>query len=413
MEKGKQRNRNNTKQKDRKKELFHILCILTGIVVLIPLGSRSIMNSPMTAEWAARVEEIAEGFQRGHLYLYPSAGVFTMSGSSVNGMDSNMWLFIPGGMYWLCGKMGLVYRLYMAGMQVGTLAASILLFQRIFAHRSTELPVFFGMLLYMTCPYRIYLCYDLGDFSQAFVWMLIPCYLWALMGVWEDEGKEKKKAVVLAAVILAGIGYADMVYFLAAAGITAAVGGYRKRLWIFVSAAAGGILFGPGILRLIRYVFLNGLGELHMPLKSIMADGYRFGQFFSSFAFRDNHPGMGLGVLICVLTGMWQFFVEGKRASGTCKAFMGMGIFLSMISLARFPWDYIQRLGAWALKLVSLVETPAVCWGRACIALCVPAAGAIHGIAGHEDRKIALGVPGIVMLTCYGVCVYQCNMLMY
>ena len=41
------------------------------------------------------------------------------------------------------------------------------------------------------------------------------------------------------------------------------------------------------------------------------------------------------------------------------------------MSLRYFPWDFVQRMGSWALGLVTLIGTPAVFFGYAQILLCV------------------------------------------
>ena len=399
------------KQRNIGVERYHIMYALMGIAVLLPLGSKVIMSGGMMAEWIARVEELAAGFQAGHLYLFPSAETLAATGSGVKGMDSNVWFFLPGAVYWLSGNMALTYRIYMLLVQVGTLAAAILMFQRIFAQRDTKLPMFFGVLLYMTCPYRIFLSYDLADLSQTAAWMLLPLYLWAVWGILKEKGKRSLN-ILIAAFALAGIGYADVVYFLTAAGVTMLAGLFGKKVWTLVSVAAGGVIFLPGVYRLVQYLFLDGFWELGIPLKSIMPEGYRFGQFFSSYAFRDSHPGMGLGMLMCILAGLWLGFVENRRASRENKIFMLLSVLFAVLSLSRFPWDIVQRLGGWALKLVSLLDTPAVFWGMACLCLCVPAACGVNGISKHENRRIAVIVPVVVMIACLGLCVYQCGVLL-
>ncbi len=398
------------KQRNTGTKLYCIVYVLIGIAVLLPIWGNGIMSGGIMAEWIARVKELAAGFQSGHLYLFPSAETLA-AGSGVKGMDSNIWFFLPGVMYWWSENVVLTYRIYMLVVQMGTLGAAILMFQRIFAYRDTKLPIVFGVLLYMTCPYRIYLSYDLADFSQTTAWMLLPLYLWAVLGILEEKGKRSPN-ILIAAFALAGIGYADVVYFLTAAGVTVLVGLFGKKWWTFAAVAAGGGMFLPGVYRLVQYLFLGGFGELGMPLKSIMPEGYRFGQFFSSYAFRDSHPGMGLGMLMCVLAGLWLGFVENQRASRENKIWMILSVLLAVLSLSCFPWDIVQRLGGWALKLVSLLETPAVFWGMASVCLCVPAAGAVDGISKHENRRMAAMIPGIVMIACLGLCVYQCSVLM-
>ena len=50
---------------------------------------------------------------------------------------------------------------------------------------------------------------------------------------------------------------------------------------------------------------------------------------------------------------------------------LGAAALLTVMSLRYFPWDFVQRMGSWALGLVTLIGTPAVFFGYAQILLCV------------------------------------------
>lgn len=388
--------------------LYYVLCAAAGAAALFPVACGYIMDGGMVTEWVARVRELGGGSLR----LFPSAEVVVGSGTSGNGMNSNLWFLLPGVIYRATGNMAAAYRVYMTAVQLGTLLASMLFFRRIFKGEDGRLAGLAGVFLYMTCPYRIYICYDYANLSQAAAWMLLPLYLWAVAGL--VDGGPKIRAAAASALVLAGVGYADAVFFVALAGMTLAVGLLGRKPWTLAAVAAGGVIFMPGLSRLAGYLFLDGFQELGMPLKSIMPDGYRLGQFFGSYHFREGHPGMGLGMLTAVLAGIWLWFVEGQRTSGArCKVFAGLAGFFALLSLRRFPWDLVERLGMWSVKLVSLADTPAIFWGMAFLCLCVPAAAAVGCMGRHENKLAAYAIPMIVILACAGICVYQCNMLTY
>ena len=399
-------------REESKAYLFYIVAVMAGIAALLPLSCGYLMGGGIIGEWIARVKEVALGFGEGRLYLFPSAEVFAECGGYQNPMDSSFWLLLPGAIYKFTGKMELAYGVYMFLVQVGTLAFALFMFCGLFPHRDRKMPACFGVLLYMTCPYRIYVSYELGDFSQTAAWMVLPLYVWAVTGILEENGR-RKRYVLVAALALAGIGYGDVVYFLVAAGITLLAGICKKRLWAWLPVVLGSLLFLPGLYRLARYLFLDEFGELNLPLKSIMPEGIRPGQFFASYAFRDGHPGMGIGIFVCMLAGIWLIFVERKTFCKKCRAFMSIALLGAVLSLEVFPWDLFQRLGFWALKLVSLIGTPVVFWGIASACLCIPAAYAMEQTGRHEDKRIAFAVPVIVLLACLGLCIYQCNMLTY
>lgn len=394
------------------KYLYRTLCVLAMAVALLPVGCNYIMSGGIVTEWIARMDEIARGISEGQVYLFPSVEVLVSTGITVNGMNSNLWFILPGLLHRLLGNIVLVYRIYMLGIQLGTLMGAVLFFERVFAKEKTKLPACLGILLYMTCPYRIYVCYDWANLSQAVAWMLLPLYAWAVMGIVGQ--KRNRGAVLIAAPVLAGIGYADVVFFMILVGITLLTGVLYRKPWLLAPAAVGSALFLPGLYRLIQYLFLNHYQELNMPIQSIMKRGYRFGEFFSTYAYKEGHPGMGLGMMICLLTGMWLWFVQGKKEkSCACRYFSRVSIICMIFSFYYFPWDIFQRLGGWSLKLISLLETPAVFAGLAFGGLCIPAAYGVHQISKHENKVIAYAIPVMVAVACVGVCLYQCNTLTY
>lgn len=398
-------------EEKKRRCLYLILCVLALIAALFPVGSSTVMSGGIILEGIARIEEIALGFHTGQVYLFPAAGALTSTGIMTNAMNSNLWLLLPGLIYRLSENIVLAYRVYMILIQVGTLLAAMMFFQRIFEKAETRISAYFGILLYMTCPYRIYVCYDWANLSQAAAWMLLPLYAWAVAGI---VRKRNFRDLLVAALTLAGIGYADAVFFVILTVLTLLVVLIVRKPWIIVTVATGGVLFLPGVYRLARYLFLGDFADWNIPLQSIMKNGYHFGQYFQSYVYREGHPGMGLGMLISLLTGLWLIFVKGIKNAKECKAcslFTGLSVFLTLLSLYYFPWDIFQRLGGWSLKLISLMETPAVFWGLALAGMCIPAACAVDQISKDENKVIAFAVPVMVVLACIGICVYQCNML--
>lgn len=387
--------------------LYRIVMVLTLISALLPVACNYIMSGGMISEWIDRTKELAL-----ELRLFPSADVFLNMWSRENAMDSNLWFYPAGILYRLSDSIVLTYRIYMLCLQIGTLVFAKLFFERLFADRDTKVSAFFGILLYMTAPYRIYLCYDIADLSAALVWMLLPLYAWALLGLLRGSGKWMD--ILVASLALAGIGYAEMIYYFVVLGITVFALIYFKKVLPVVPMAVGTVLFVPALYRLIKYLFADAYGELQIPVRTIMQNGYRFGQFFSSYVFRDNHPGMGLGLIICLLAGLWMCFVAGsQKVQRQERFFVVLSFLLLLLSLHCFPWDYAQRLGVWALKLVSLINTPAIFAGLAWKCLCIPAASSVERMSEQENNVIARAIQIIVLLACIGVCFYQCNMLTY
>lgn len=390
--------------------LYRVLCVITVVVALFPVSCNYIMDGGNVAGWIVRMEEIAEGLSGGNFYLFPSAELFANTEALEDGMNSNLWFLIPGILYHIFGSMVLSYRVLMLAIQIGTLLAAMLFFQSFFAGRESRFSVFCGVLLYMTCPYRIYVCYDSADLSQAVAWALLPLYVWALVGITSRDTKPRD--IVMAALALAGIGYADVRFFVILGAITLLIGLVKRKLWMFVSLAVGGVFFFPGTYRLIQYLFMGRFMELNLPIQSIMDNGYRMGEFFSSYAYKGGHPGMGLGILVCLLTGIWLYFVKGETDSGS-RLYTSLSVSFLLLSFYRFPWDFLQRLGIWSLKLISLMETPALFAGLAFGSLCVVGASAAGRFFRREEGILTASVSVFILLACLGLCIYQCNTLTY
>ena len=109
-----------------------------------------------------------------------------------------------------------------------------------------------------------------------------------------------------------------------------------------------------------------------MEYTSIMEQGYSIGGLFSTYFYRNGHPGMGILLLGCLLFLLYQSFVKGKKiCAKNDHIWLGAAALLTVMSLRYFPWDFVQRMGSWALGLVTLIGTPAVFFGYAQILLCV------------------------------------------
>ncbi len=400
------------REHDNRGNLYFILCILTTIVTLFPLACSYIMDGGMVAEWIVRVKEIAEGLREGSLCLFSSMEAQKAAGITVNAMNSNLWFLFPGFLYLFSGNIVFAYRAYMLLIQIGTFLATALCFLRISRQKGMGLFACMGVMLYMTNPYRIYVCYDAANLSQAAAWMLFPLYVWAVYGVFSSGGSFRD--FIIAALALAGMGYADLIFFLTAASITILAEIILRKIEPCTAVVAGSLLFFPGLLRLGRYLFTEEFAEWEIPLQKIMEKGYHVGQLFTSYTFRDGKPGMGLGMMLCLLLALWlKVIYRDLGADKGNRCFVYIGLFFTVLSLACFPWDILQRLGGWATKLISLIGTPAVFWGMAIAAFCIPAAESLERFQQYENKFAANTLTVVAVLFSVGICVYQCNMLTF
>ena len=121
-----------------------------------------------------------------------------------------------------------------------------------------------------------------------------------------------------------------------------------------------------------RWLFDGSFAESGLEYTSIMEQGYSIGGLFSTYFYRNGHPGMGILLLGCLLFLLYQSFVKGKKiCAKNDHIWLGAAALLTVMSLRYSPWDFAQRMGSWALGLVALIGTPAVFFGYAQILLCV------------------------------------------
>ncbi|MCM1188918.1 MAG: hypothetical protein NC541_06440 [bacterium] len=395
--------------KRNKMDSGRIICVLTAAVTLFPVSCGYIMSGGIAAEWVARIQELAQGMQNGSLCFFPGAEPLLAVGITENAADSNLWFLLPGILYAVTDNMLLSYRIFMLLLQAATLMSAVLCFRRIFAQEAPA-GICVGVVLYLTNPYRIYICYDRADLSQAAAWMLLPLYVWAVFGLLTSE-KKRFRDLTVAALALAGIGYADTVFFLILAGCTLAAGAFRRKMLLWAGVAAGSVIFLPGFCRLTQFLFEGEVYFLGVTAQPLMQKGYRLGQYFSCFAFRGQKPGLGLGMLICLMAVCWLGIVQREKAfQKPSGGFAAFAAFLVLLSHAWFPWDLLNRLGVWAIGLAHLINTPEVFFGMSFAAFSVPAASCVQRLAGREERA-AQFLPAAVILACVGICIYQCNML--
>ena len=378
---------------DRNTYLYRIFCVTAIIVAILPLSCGYIMEGGIIAEWISEVEAIAVGRE-------------------ISNIDSSFWLWIPGLFYRWIGNIVWVYLIWMFLIQLGTAFSAMLLFGRLFPKSEEALQRLIGVLLYLTFPYRIYISYDLADMRKTIVYMLIPLYIWAMIGI--CSGKKRFREVLIAAITVAAISYSEAVYFVIFMGITLLVWMIVRRNSCFLVLVGSLILFLPGFLCLTEYLLKGNNPGTEAGYHLIMEHGYRFGEFFSIYTWKNGHPGLGMGLLLCFIVGSWLRFVKSVRWENKIYRYMWLfAVFFAVMSWHYFPWDVLQRLGIWALRLISLFETPGIFWGLACSVLCISGAKYIGEISKNENKIAAVAVPIIVIMFSMGCCIYQCNTLTY
>ena len=247
------------------------------------------------------------------------------------------------------------------------------MFHCIFKRKTKDWLSLAGALLYLLLPYHVYIVTKSGDRSQSLIWMLMPIYVAALIKLSDTGKKFWTIGYGLTAVLALGIiGRLDGVAGLILLLLTC-VGGICRRQWKYpIIGVLGVILAYPTYMTWKHWLFDGAFAESGLEYTSIMEKGYSIGGLFSTYFYREENPGMGILLLLCLLFLLYNSFVKGRKlCTGIDYIWLGTAALLTVMSLRYFPWDFVQRLGNWALGLVTLLRTPAVFFGYAQILLCV------------------------------------------
>lgn len=352
--------------------------------------------------WLARVDELANALRSGRFMLFPSAETVIAHGGQYHALDSNLWLLFPTILRILCGNTALAYGILMVLIQVGTVMFSVGLFRKIFQN---EEAVFFGTLLYVTAPYRLYVAYDDGNLGRSIAFLLLPLFVRLVFEVYTEKERRNLIAMLGASAVWAGIAYADWVVAFAVLAITAfSVLWYRK--WSgSLLILLGVVLYLPGLRYVARYLIKGGMEQWSFPLTSIMSKGYTIGDFFGGLLYREDLPGLGLGLMatLMVLLGMC-YVKEHFQWDRKYNFALVLSAVLMLVSCKFFPWDLVQRVGMPFVRMISLWETPAVFFGCAMLPLSVLGAYAMESLPGESVPGKA--IKAVVAVLCAGVAVF-------
>ncbi len=386
-----------------------MMYVVLFIVASLPVACNYVMSGGDILLWLARIEEVKNGLCAGSFILFPTAEVTVAYNGGVAALNSNLWLFLPAMIRMVGGSITTAYRLYMLLLSILTVISAKKLFEQLYQDKNIAC---MGTVLYITCPYRIYVCYDKGDLGMAAAWSLIPLFLWAIFKICEE--KIHWKNISVAAVAFAAIGYANGVLCLFTAGLALLLVLYKHKISILLPLLVGGVFYLPCFAYLARYLVADGMSLWNIPVGTISAKGYRVGQFFTSWAYLEDCPGLGLGLLGALFVLLWLWIVEDNIQVTKKHGFFVLTIFLfGYMSMLHFPWDIVQRVGAPFLRLISLMETPGICFGFAGLAACVLGTYGVECVAKQRNLFVRVGIPLMIMVASIGVAVYMCNTLTY
>lgn len=230
-----------------------------------------------------------------------------------------------------------------------------------------------GTLIYLLLPEHVNVVIHNRDWTQILLWMLIPVLAAALMKMASTEKKIRKCCFGMAAVLVMGlIGRMDGVAGLTVLFLICVAGICRKQWQYPVIGTLGTVMAYPTYITWKHWLFDGSFAESGLEYGSIMYKGYSIGGLFSTYFHRNGDPGMGILLLGCIMVLIYSAFVKGRKLfDGPDVIWLASAGLLTVMSLRYFPWDLVQRMGSWALGLVTLIRTPTVFFTYAQMILCV------------------------------------------
>lgn len=355
-------------------KIYGAILIMLLVFPLIPLVSGQAMKGRDTALWLARIGEIKEGFTQGNLSWFPSAELTAAYGSGTMAFDHALWLLVPAALEALGMGERLAWNLFMGLLQLGTLGAVFYMAKALFREPAAILA---GVWFYMSCPCRLYVCFDRADVGAALVWMLCPVLAGGLMRLCR-AGIKDLWGWCGAVLGYGGLWYADARLALLTRAVAACCLLACRRIRCVAALAAGGALGLPAVIYLLRYLLKGGMQVWNLPTGSIMEGGYMPGQYLTAGMYRPDQPGLGLFLMGALLLLAWRRFSgDGGRLPSYVSGALAVAGILTVCSLRYFPWDWLQRLGLPFLRYIGLLESAGLFWRGANMLLWVPAAWAV------------------------------------
>lgn len=381
--------------------LYAALLSLILLTASIPVFCMYIIDGGMVRQWVALMQELSQI----RVTLFPEMEYAAENGFSALALNSNLFYLLPALFLRLSGSIQWTWVILSFLIQLGSLGGAVLLYRYVCPDRVGSLC---GILLYMTMPLRIYLCYDTADISQALVWLLLPYYLWSILHILDD--RKRCIFILLSIVFLAAVGYANAAVFPVVAGLTLLVGLIKRNVFIPVTAFGGIVLALPGLKRFLQFLFSEEMATVYVSYDSIMTKGYAVGELFSFFIYADGKPGLGAGLLLVLILLAWSRFVNNRSLLQKGDiAYLAVGFFLLVLSLRYFPWDLVQRVHPVFLKMVALFQTPGLFLHFACFLLTVSGAKAMSGLYRENDKYTRMFLVATLFCICLSTTIYQCN----
>lgn len=274
-------------------------------------------------------------------------------------------------------------------IQIIAIGSAACFWYQVYPGKEDRRKLWTGIFLYFICPYRLFYGF-LSEEMSGSMWRAIGFSVLPLIFLAMNDFEKKKNqwlAMAGAAVCLIITGYADVRLFLVVAFTVFVISILKKKFFMLFLLGLSVVVVLPGNLSVVRYVFwakpLDGI-----QLGSIMPAGYDISNLVRAFVIGDNKPGMGMGLIICLVVLFWNGFVRKKKSeTKDTGVYLVTFLVLTFLSLKYCPWDYAQRVAGFMLRGVSYFAYPALFFGVAQVCLSICGTGAICDFYKEEEEK--------------------------
>lgn len=278
-----------------------------------------------------------------------------------------------------------------------------------FSYKDKKVTVF-GTALYMLFPYRLYIGFDLKDRGMSAFYMLLPLVLLFVKKVYSDNrlNDEKKNDstsgvkrirksllwLIPLTVVLTAMSFADTTLFIVFAVVfMVCVLGY-KRYWAIPAVAVAGLASIPVNINYWRFILLGHQNQYAAESVLIAGKGYYVGNFFMSWIYREDLPGVGFGLLFSMVLILW-YLMNGERKIN--YKLVIIAVVLSFLSMHLGIWDVAERIHPVMLRFISKMGSPNVLFGMACALLCIPSMQALRKLCDNKITFVSKVIPWFII----------------
>ena len=227
-----------------------------------------------------------------------------------------------------------------------------------------------GVSLFSFSPYQIYIAYDKVDFTDMLLWILILIFASiSLVIVQAVKDKKTGKIILFASVNICILGAMAVSYL---------------------------------------------LSHISESTLSFEEKGYAFGEMFTSFFYKDDHPGFGIALFVAVCIFLYYAIIdirisktdnrtEIKKNNRLPIVFFVLAIIFMVLASINFPWDSIIRNIPMIGKVILRLESPTIFFGLSSFCFTVPAVYATGNLKKSENEFARKIMP--MMIIFFGVAV--------